>query len=193
MSFPLWLRHHYKAARAGGVINSESRLEYAQGFIIAIVTSISTVSVLGVIAYVLRSWLIERLKASIQHEYDLKMLEIERQKEIRLKGEVVAELLAQWIRKNGALDYRELNRLSFQAFIWLPKGLAEELSNSLAHKPGSQDVRELIKNVRTYLQGSDDQFKARDVIVYNKARHGDVFFVAAPPSLQSRACWRHYA
>jgi len=126
-------------------------LEYAQGFIIAVVTSISTVSGLGAIAYVLRSWLIERLKASIKHEYDLKMLEIERQKEIRLKGEVVAELLAQWIRKNGALDYHELNRLSFQAFIWLPKGLAEELSNSLAHKPGSQDVRELIKNVRTYL------------------------------------------
>gem|GEM_PF-4298482 len=143
-------------------------MEYAQGFIIAVVTSISTVSGLGAIAYVLRSWLIERLKASIKHEYDLKMLEIERQKEIRLKGEVVAELLAQWIRKNGALDYHELNRLSFQAFIWLPKGLAEELSNSLAHKPGSQDVRELIKNVRTYLQGLDDQFKARDVIVFNE-------------------------
>jgi len=25
---------------------------------------------------------------------------------------------------------------------------------------------------------------------YNKARHGDGFFVAASPSLQSRACWR---
>jgi len=27
---------------------------------------------------------------------------------------------------------------------------------------------------------------------HNKARHGDVFFVAASPSLQSRACWRRY-
>ncbi|MDU7781552.1 MAG: hypothetical protein E7J86_21240 [Aeromonas caviae] len=105
-------------------------MDYAQGFIIAIVTSLSTVSVLGAIAFILRSWLIERLKASIKHEYDLKVIEIERQKEIRLKGEIVADLLAQWIRKNGKLDYHELNRLSFQAFIWLPKGLAEELSNT---------------------------------------------------------------
>ncbi len=143
-------------------------MDYAQGFIIAIVTSLSTVSVLGAIAFILRSWLIERLKASIKHEYDLKVIEIERQKEIRLKGEIVADLLAQWIRKNGKLDYHELNRLSFQAFIWLPKGLAEELSNSLAHKPGAKDVREILKNVRTYLQGSDDLFQSRDVIVFNE-------------------------
>lgn len=147
---------------------SENKLEYASEFIIAIVSSISTVSALGLVAYVLRSWLIERLKASIKHEYDLRMLEIERQKEIRLKSEVVAELLAQWIRKNGALDYHELNRLSFQAFIWLPEGLAEELSNCLAHKPGAQDLRQLVKNIRTYLQGSEDNFKAKDVIVFNE-------------------------
>ena len=143
-------------------------MDYAQGFLIAVVASISTVSVFGAIAFVLRSWLIERLKASIKHEYDLRVLEIERQREVRLKGEVVAELLAQWVRKNGKLDYHELNRLSFQAFIWLPKELAEQLSNSLAHKPGAQDVRAIIKNIRTYLQGSDDQFKARDVIVFNE-------------------------
>ncbi|EGQ8088784.1 hypothetical protein MOU99_004267, partial [Vibrio vulnificus] len=103
--------------------------------------SVSTVTLLAIVAYLCRSWLIERLKASIKHEYDLKMLEVESQKEIRLKGEIVAELLAEWIRKGHKLDYHQLNKLSFQAFIWLPKDLAEELSNSLAQKPGSQDVR----------------------------------------------------
>lgn len=145
-------------------------MEYAQSFIIAIVTSLSTVSVLGAIAFVLRSWLIERLKSSIKHEYDLKILEIERQKEIRLKGEIVADLLAQWIRKDGKVDYYELNRLSFQAFIWLPKGLAEELSNTLAHKPKSANLREMLKKVRTYLQGWDDLFQFQDVIVFNEPK-----------------------
>lgn len=139
-----------------------------QTFISAIIGSISTVAILGVVGYLLRSWIIERLKASIKHEYDLKMLEVERQREIRLKGEIVAELLAQWIRKNGTLYYHELNRLSFQAFIWLPKDLAEKLSNSLSHKPGSQNLRDLIKEIRTYLQEEDDGFKARDVIVFNE-------------------------
>jgi len=143
-------------------------LEHIEPYFIGLLGSISTVAILGVIAYVLRSWLIERLKASIKHEYDLKMLELERQKEIRLKGEVVSDLLAQWIRKNGRLDYFELNKLSFQAFLWLPKELAEELSNSLSHKLGAQDLRTLIKKVRTHLQGEDDGFKAKDVIVFNE-------------------------
>lgn len=143
-------------------------MENLMPFVMGLLGSVSTVAILGFIAYISRSWIIERLKASIKHEYDLKMLEIESQKEIRLKGEIVAELLAQWIRKDGNLDYHQLNKLSFQAFVWLPKKLAEELSDSLAHKPGSQDVRTLIKNVRTYLQGEDDGFKAKDVIVFRE-------------------------
>lgn len=137
-------------------------------FLLGLLGSVSTVTLLGIVAYLCRSWLIERLKASIKHEYDLKMLEVESQKEIRLKGEIVAELLAEWIRKGQKLDYHQLNKLSFQAFIWLPKDLAEELSNSLAHKPGSQDVRQLIKNIRTYLQDEDDGFKSKDVIIFNE-------------------------
>ncbi len=137
-------------------------------FLIAIISSISTVTILGFAGYIFRSWILVRLKASIKHEYDLKILEVQRQKEIRLKGEIVSELLAQWIRKNGTIDYYELNKLSFQAFIWLPKDIAEELSSSLAHKPGAQDLRVLIKNIRTYLQSEDDGFKSKDVIVFNE-------------------------
>lgn len=143
-------------------------MEHIQTFISAIIGSISTVVILGFVGYILRSWIIERLKASIKHEYDLKMLEVERQREIRLKSEIVADLLAQWIRKSGRLDYHELNRLSFQAFIWLPKNLAEKLSNSLSHKSASPDLRDLIKEIRTYLQDHDDGFKAKDVIVFNE-------------------------
>lgn len=131
-------------------------------------SSILTVIIFGFVGYVFRSWIIVRLKASIKHEYDLEILEVQRQKEIRLKSEIVSELLAQWIRKNGKLDYHELNKLSFQAFIWLPKDIAEELSSSLAHKSGAQDLRVLIKKIRTYLQGSDDGFKSQDVIVFNE-------------------------
>ncbi|HBT87896.1 hypothetical protein [Desulfobacter sp.] len=137
-------------------------------FLIAFASSISTVSIIGFVAYILRSWIIERLKASIKHEYDLKMLEVQRQKEIRLKSEIVAELLAQLIRKNGNLDYYELNKLSFQAFIWLPKDLSEKLSNFLSPKPGANDLRALIKDIRTYLQDEDDGFQPQDVIVFNE-------------------------
>lgn len=107
-------------------------MEYVIPSVIAVFSSISTVAILSFIVFISRSWIIERLKASIKHEYDIKMLEIEAQKEIRLKGEIVAELLAEWIKTGHKLDYHQLNKLSFQAYIWLPKQLAEDLSNSLA-------------------------------------------------------------
>lgn len=138
-------------------------------FAMGLLGSVSTLAILGFIAYIFRSWIIEKLKGSIKHRHDLKMLEIENQKEIRLKGEIVADLLAAWLRKGGNLDYHQLNKLSFQAFLWLPKELAEELSNSLAHQKDSLDIRTIIKKIRTYLQGKDDGFEAKNVIVFNES------------------------
>jgi hypothetical protein len=143
-------------------------VENFEQILVGIVSSISTLSLLGVVAFLMRSWLLARLKASIKHEYDLKKLEIEHEREIRLKGEIVAELLAEWIRKGGNLDYHQLNKLSFQAFVWLPRELAEELSNSLSHQNDRKDLRVLIKNIRTYLQGEDDGFSAKDIIVFDE-------------------------
>ncbi|WP_326033523.1 hypothetical protein, partial [Vibrio cholerae] len=145
--------------------NLENKLEIIT---VALMSSFSTVSVLAIVAYLLRTWISTRLRWSVKHEYDKKMLEVESQKELRLKGEVVAELLAEWIRKNGNLDYHQLNKLTFQAFLWLPKGLAEDLSNSLSHKPGSKDVREILIDIRTHLHGHNDGLKSKDVIVFNE-------------------------
>ena len=141
---------------------------YFMQFAIAALSSISTVAILSFIVFISRSWIIERLKASIKHEYDLKILEVEAQKEIRLKGEIVAELLAEWIRTGHKLDYHQLNKLSFQAYLWLPKQLAEDLSNALAHAPGAKDVRSLLKEIRVYLQGEDDGLASKHVIVFEE-------------------------
>jgi len=137
-------------------------------FLLLLASSVSTVALFGIVAFLARTWIAERLKASIKHEYDIKMLEVEHQREIRIKGEIVAELLAQWIRRNGNLDYYELNRMSFQAFIWLPPELAKDLSNTLSRNSESADLRTLIKRVRAYLQGHDDQLKSVDVVVFNE-------------------------
>ncbi|MUK51542.1 hypothetical protein [Aliivibrio fischeri] len=133
-----------------------------------LISSISTASVLGLIAFIFRSWIIERLKASIKYEYDLKKLDIENQKEIRTKSEVVADLLAEWVRQCEHLDYHQLNKLSFQAYLWLPKELAEDLSDSLAHQKGSKDVRTLLKDIRTHLHGKDDGLASNCVIVFDE-------------------------
>ncbi|EOA6545674.1 hypothetical protein ACH7VC_004634 [Vibrio vulnificus] len=141
-------------------------------FLASMLGSVSTLTILGFVAFIFKNWILERLKASIKYEYDLKFAEVEHQREMRLKGEVVAELLAQWLRADKELDYYQLNKLAFQAFVWLPEDLAKDLSESLANKAGSDDVRTLVKKVRTHLQGSVDGFEQSKVIVFRdpKAR-----------------------
>ena len=139
-----------------------------ENILLALMSSLSTISALGIVGYLCRIWIANRLRWSIKHEYDIKMLEVESQKEIRLKGEVVADLLAEWIRKNGKLDYHQLNKLTFQAFLWLPKELAEDLSNCLSHKPGAKDVRNILIDIRTHLHGKNDGLQSKDVIVFDE-------------------------
>ncbi|WP_236733520.1 hypothetical protein [Aliivibrio fischeri] len=136
--------------------------------VVALISSFSTVSLIACIVFLFRTWISTRLRWSVKHEYDKKMLEVESQKEIRLKGDVVAELLAEWIRKNGNLNYHQLNKLTFQAFLWLPKELAEDLSNCLAHKPGSKDVRKILIDIRSHLHGFNDGLQAKDVIIFDE-------------------------
>lgn len=139
-----------------------------ENIIIALMSSSATVAVIAIVAYLLRTWIATKLRWAVKHEYDKKMLEVESQREIRLKGEIVAELLAQWIRTNGNLDYHQLNKLTFQAFLWLPKELAEDLSNLLSHKPGAKDVRQILIDIREYLHGKSDGLEPKDVIVFNE-------------------------
>ncbi|MGS0498744.1 hypothetical protein ACU8V4_16735 [Pseudoalteromonas mariniglutinosa] len=135
---------------------------------VALLSSLSTVSITVAVAFLLRSWIATRLRWSVKHEYDKKILEVESQKEMRLKGEVVADLLAEWLKKNGKLDYHQLNKLTFQAFLWLPKELAEDLSNCLSHKPGAKDVRNILIDIRKHLHGRDDGLKSKEVIVFHE-------------------------
>lgn len=135
--------------------------------ITAIVSSFSSVGLIGLVAYCFRAWILNKLRWSTKHDYDKKMLEVETQKDIRLKSELVAELLAEWIRKDGKLEYYQLNKLTFQAFLWLPKELAEDLSNCLSHKEEAKDVRTIIIDIRTHLNGASDGLQPNDVIIFS--------------------------
>ncbi|MPW29271.1 hypothetical protein F9L16_09695 [Agarivorans sp. B2Z047] len=44
-----------------------------ESFVVAIISSISSVSLIALITFLCRNWLLERLKASVKHEYDLRL------------------------------------------------------------------------------------------------------------------------
>lgn len=130
--------------------------------------TITTTVLLGILAFLSKTWIEKRIEFSIQHEYDKKLSKFESDLEIRLRAELVAELMAEWIKDTDQLDYHRLNQLSFQAFLWLPPQLANDLSNTLAHNAGADDLRSIICKVRKHLLGSEDNFESHGVIVFKK-------------------------
>jgi hypothetical protein len=133
-----------------------------------VVGSISTTFLLGILAFLSKTWIEKRIEFSIQHEYDKKLFKLEADVEVRLRAELVGDLMAEWIKDHKNLDYHRLNQLSFQAFLWLPPQMARDLSSTLNHKRNSDDLRSIIIKVRKHLLGESDSLEANQVIVFIK-------------------------
>jgi hypothetical protein len=134
-------------------------------FTIGIISSLSTVTLIGIIIFLFKTWIIKRLQYSIKHEYDKKLSELQHDREVSLKAELIAELLSEWISKD--INYQKLNDLSFKAFLWLPTEIANDLSAALSHQEDAPDVRALLNKVRKHLLGKEDTFIASSVIVFS--------------------------
>ncbi|HLD13801.1 MAG TPA: hypothetical protein VJB18_03710 [Burkholderiales bacterium] len=122
-----------------------------------------------VIVLLARTWVETRIKASIEHEYQkqfaLFQLELERKQKVAL----VAELIAEFIKvPQGETLPREqrhaLNKLSFQATLWLPRELAVELSKRLQNKPDAKSPFEIILLARKLL--TDDATLAPEHVTF---------------------------
>jgi len=140
-----------------------------------------------VVIWLVKTWGEKRIEKSIEHAYakqlaDYQALIDERstaqqeQREIRQRAALIAELLSAWIAK-PVPDRNELNRLSFEAFLWLPQNIATDLSNTLSHKPGAPNIRDLIVMVRKHLLGGGDSLLAHEVIVFPES----VFVISGQP------------
>ncbi|EOB4962938.1 TPA: hypothetical protein I7251_22000 [Vibrio vulnificus] len=132
-----------------------------------LVGSVTTTTLLAIAAFLSKTWIEKRLEFSIQHEYDKKLSNYETEKEIRLKAELISELMSEWINTDKE-DVVKLNELTFKAFLWLPAELASDLSNTLSHQPGADDLRTIICKVRKHLLGNDDKLQNHEVIVFPK-------------------------
>jgi hypothetical protein len=142
-----------------------SSYEILQQVLVLLAGTTPVAVVFGVIA---KSWVEKRIEHSIAHEYARKLASYEaaivQQQEIRQRAALMADILSSWL-KTGT-DRDELNKLSFEAFLWLPQEIAADLSNMLAHKPGAPSVRDLIIKTRQHLLGSQDSLTSPEVIVF---------------------------
>lgn len=148
----------------------------------AVFTSAATVAVL---AYLGRAWFEARLKASIEHEYKKQFEIFQRELDQRQKVELVAELLAELLATPyGEKVSREqrtlLNKLSFQASLWLPGELAIELSKRLQNQADAKTPFEIMLIARRLLI-SDTSIGVEHVTIWDaklEKQPGPVFHYA---------------
>lgn len=126
---------------------------------------ISTSGVIALFLFLSRNWSERKIQYWVKFGYDKKLLKFEHDREIRLKAEVISDLLAEWLNKE--VDYQKINELSFKAFLWLPEDIAIELSECLSKQDGAKDCREIISTIRKYLLGKDDKLESGRVIIFH--------------------------
>ena len=95
----------------------------------------------------------------LQRKLDVKI----NKDEIRQKAILIAELIAEWDSKPK--DKKRLNQLTYEAFIWLPKNLAEMLSKILSWDKNSPTSRKFIAEVRKEIQGEREMID-ENIIIY---------------------------
>jgi len=136
------------------------------GFWQQFLTNIFTTTVLVAgIFFMIKKWIEHRIAQSIKHEYDKKLEQLKNEISARNRAVLVAELISEWI--DCPKERVKLNRLTFEAFLWLPENVARELSKALAHDPSAKDIRAILLMVRHHLLG-EDGLEAPEIIVFTK-------------------------
>lgn len=137
----------------------------------AVIWTLLTIVVVFVIPLIVAA----RINHGTKHVYDEMLesiktsqaklaLQEKNSREIRLKSAMIAELFAEWVSPNA--DRKKLRQLTFEAFLWLPLPLANELSLILAHGDNAMDSKEFIIQVRKLLLGDEDTLEAEKIISF---------------------------
>ncbi|MBM1182411.1 hypothetical protein [Pseudomonas lundensis] len=134
-------------------------------FITALFGSLTGAIGMSIVVFLCRTWITERLKQSISHEYALKLEEWKQAEQIRIKSEAVASLLAEWMSFPD--EQKTLNKLTFEAYLWLPTEILQLLTKTLAHDPTAPNAREILSKVRQHLL-KDGSLKASDIIIFKQ-------------------------
>jgi hypothetical protein len=124
----------------------------------------------ALIIYFGRTWFEARLKAAIDFEYKKSFDLFQRQQNQKEKIEMVAELLAEYMRTPAnepvPRDQRVLlNKLSLRSSLWLPQDLALEIAKRLQNKPDALSPFELTLLARRKLT-DDSSLTAEHVTIW---------------------------
>jgi protein subunit release factor A len=114
--------------------------------------------------FLMATWLKSRIESSIKHEYDQQLEKIKAtlsfNSKKREESALVAELLAEWVSKPET--HKTVNKLLWEASLWLPDEETKELNNLLAHE-GDITTKQMLVKIRKIIQGCETTVTADDL------------------------------
>ena len=113
----------------------------------------------------LKKWLLIRMEKSIDQEYKKKLEEFKYEFRKREQAAQIAELLSRWLNLKDE-SKRELNRLSFEVFLWLPDEIVLLLSARLKNEPNAPNVQDILLAVRKVIQKSNSPSIRSEHVVF---------------------------
>lgn len=110
------------------------------------------------------------LKNLIQYRIKLendKLLEDYKAEEIkRHKAAIVVNLLSEWLDNYHKKEpnLKLLNQLTFEAYLWLPKDIANKLTKRLINAEDAPHLKEIISDVRDLLLGIEQHIDPISIV-----------------------------
>jgi hypothetical protein len=112
------------------------------------------------------SWLKARFESSIRRVYDKRLEDFRLQFKQREQAAVIAEILAEW--SSGDYDPKKLNRLIWEASLWLPAETVAELTKLVRKSPDAMAVKHLLVDVRSHIKGKQDGVGASHIVHFKQ-------------------------
>lgn len=112
----------------------------------------------------IKSW----ISGSVKEHYQKSLEQRAHEHQVRLKAELVAELMAEWI--SAGADRKKLRELTNKAYLWLPTDIAVSMSELMATKSNIRVVDVLTK-VRSHLLDEDNEFDPDLIVTFPLTEH----------------------
>lgn len=122
---------------------------------------LANAAILAILQVLATMWLKARLEGSIKHEYDVSLEKLRRDLDRRERAAAIAALFAEWVAPDRSL--KELNRLAWEASLWLPASIANDVNRRLSNAPDAPQVQDILVEVRSLLEAEGGAIAAGDI------------------------------
>lgn len=120
----------------------------------------------------LGTYLSKSIEFRIELDKDKKLEDYKTAELIRLKADMIADLIVEFSKKNP--DINKLNKLAFEASLWLPKQLVEMMALLLTNNSDAPDFKIILAEVRVHLLGEQERINVDSFVHFPDPRENNL-------------------